>query len=136
MSATRPSNQEPTRFALSSLIDALPDAIVMVDTDGRIVDANIHAVGMFGHTRDQLLGQKIEMLLPEELRSRHEKEREGYVANARVRPMGAGIRLSGLHRDGHEFQVEINLAPYQSPEGLRVVASIRDVAAQRRCQDK
>ena len=62
---------------------------------------------------------------------RHVDHRSEYVKTPRVRPMGVGIRLTALHKDGHQFQVEINLAPYQSPDGLVVVSAIRDVAAQR-----
>ena len=130
-----PEQSQPTRFALSSLIDAMPDAIVIVDTDGKIVDANLRTTSMFGYNRNELLGQPVEMLVPEAVRDRHVREREGYVRNPRIRPMGAGLELSGLHRDGHEFQIEINLAPYQSPHGLLLVASVRDVAAQRSCSE-
>lgn len=130
-----PEQSRPTRFALASLIDAMPDAIVIVDTDGRIVDANLRTTSMFGYNRNELLGQPVEMLVPEAMRDRHVREREGYVRNPRIRPMGAGLDLSGLHQDGHEFQIEINLAPYQSPDGLLLVASVRDVAAQRSCSE-
>jgi PAS domain S-box-containing protein len=109
----------------------MPDAIVIVDSGGRIVDANVRAVGMFGYARDELIGDKVEMLLPEAIRERHVGERNNYVERPRVRPMGAGVELSALHKDGHEFRVEINLAPYQAPDGLLVVAAIRDVAAQK-----
>ena len=131
MSKKSQNHREPTRFALSSLIDAMPDAIVIINTDGRIVDANVQAIGMLGYTRDELLGEPVEMLIPEEAQDRHVREREGYVQRPRVRPMGAGVRLSALHKLGHTIQVEINLAPYQAPDGLLVVAAIRDLAAQK-----
>jgi PAS domain S-box-containing protein len=125
------NHREPTRFALSSLIDAMPDAIIIVNTDGQIVDANVQAVGMFGYARAELLGHPVEMLVPQDKRERHVAERELYVDRPRVRPMAAGMKLSALHKDGREFQVEINIAPYQSPDGLLMVSAIRDVAAQR-----
>jgi PAS domain S-box-containing protein len=124
----------PTRFALSSLIDAMPDAIVIVNADGLIVDVNILALGMFGYTRDELLGSPVEVLIPDGVRERHIVEREEYVRRPRVRRMGAGIQLSALCKDGSKFVVEINLAPYQSPQGLLVVAAIRDVVAQKSVQ--
>jgi PAS domain S-box-containing protein len=136
MSSTSPNHNEPTRFALSSLIDAMPDAIVIVDTEGRIVDVNVQAVGMFGYTRQELLGNAVEVLVPEGVRDRHVAERTGYVRNPRVRPMGAEIRLAAVHKEGRAFQVEIRLAPYQAPDGLLVVASVRDVAAQNRRSDE
>jgi protein-histidine pros-kinase len=119
---------EETRFAFSSLLDALPDAIVIADTDGNIVDANVQAVGMFGYSRAELLGEPVEMLVPEDVRERHVGERVKYVQRPRVRPMGAGARLFARHKDGHKFEVEINIAPYQSPGGLLVVGAIRVVA--------
>ena len=131
MSKDLHENHEPTRFAHSSLIDAMPDAIVIISSDGKIVDANVRTVGMFGYTRDELLGKQIEILVPEEVQDRHVGEREGYVKRPRVRPMGAGVKLSALHKLGHRFRVEINLAPYQAPGGLLVVAAIRDVAIQK-----
>jgi protein-histidine pros-kinase len=86
---------------------------------------------MFGHTREELLGAEVDMLVPEEIRGGHANERKGFMERPRVRPMGAGMALSALHKDGHQFRIEINLAPYQAPDGLFVVAAIRDVAAQK-----
>ena len=131
MPGKEPGRLEPSRFALSSLIDAMPDAIVVVDTNGRIVDVNTQALGLFGYSRDELLGELVEILLPEGARDRHVSERDRYVRSPRVRPMTAGLDLSGRHKDGHEFQVEISLAPHQSPEGLLLVSTIRGVAADR-----
>ncbi len=127
---------EPTRFALSSLIDAMPDAIVVVDTNGRIVEVNTQALGLFGYSRDELLGELVEILLPQGVRDRHVSERDRYVRSPHVRPMKAGLDLSGRHKDGREFQVEISLAPHQSPEGLLLVSAIRGVAAHRRVRQE
>ncbi len=134
MPGKEPDRLEPTRFALSSLIDAMPDAIVVVDTNGRIVDVNAQALGLFGYSRDELLGELVEILLPQGVRGRHVSERDRYVRSPRIRPMGAGLDLSGRHKDGREFPVEISLAPHQSPEGLLVVSTIRGVAAHQRVQ--
>ncbi len=120
-----PGGLEPTRFALSSLIDTMPDAVVVVDTNGRIVDVNAQALGLFGYTRNELLGELVEILLPQGARDRHVSERERYVRSPRVRPISAGLDLSGRHKDGREFPVEISLAPHQSPEGLLTVSTIR-----------
>ncbi len=126
-----PGGLEPTRFALSSLIDAMPDAIVVVDKNGRIVDVNTQALGLFGYSRDELLGELVEILLPKGVRDRHVSERDRYVRSPRVRPMETDLDLTGRHKDGREFQVEISLAPHQSPEGLLVVSTIRSVVARR-----
>jgi PAS domain S-box-containing protein len=128
MSGKQPDQAKPDRFALSSLIDALPDAIVLADEDGRIVDVNTQAVGMFGYSRAELMGARVELLVPESMREMHVTHRQGYVQKPRVRPMGFGEPLYAHHKDGHEFQVEIRLAPYQAPDGFLVVGSIREVA--------
>ena len=127
-----PGGLAPTRFALSSLIDAMPDAVVVVDTNGRIVNVNAQALGLFGYSRDELLGELVEILMPQGVRDRHVSERDRYIRSPRVRPISAGLDLSGRHKDGREFPVEISLAPHQSPEGLLLVSTIRGVAADRR----
>ena len=128
MSGKEPDQAKPDRFALSSLIDALPDAIVLADEDGQIVAANTQAVGMFGYSRDELIGAFVEILIPASMREKHVALRRGYVEKPRVRPMGFGNPLLARHKDGREFQVEIRLAPYQAPDGFLVVGSIREVA--------
>ena len=130
MSGKGPERSEPDRFALSRLIDALPDAIILADEDGRIVDVNIQTVGLFGYSREELIDSYVEILLPGSMRQKHIDQRRGYVQKPRVRPMGYGDALSACHKDGHELKVEIRLAPYQSPDGFVVVACIREVAAE------
>jgi protein-histidine pros-kinase len=120
---------EPDRFAFSRFIDALPDAIVIVDRSGRMVDLNIQTVGLFGYARTELLGEPVDMLLPERLRSRHVGERDRYNQSPHIRPMGAGMSLLAHHKDGHEFPVEISLGSYQSAEGPQVICAIRDLTA-------
>ena len=125
----KPDSPEPDRFAFSTFIDALPDAIVVVDRSGRIVELNIQAVGLFGYARTELLGEPVEMLLPERLRSHHVGERDRYNQSPHVRPMGAGMSLFARRKDGHEIPVEISLGPYQSADGPLVVGTIRDLSA-------
>ncbi len=126
------SGPEPDRFAFSAFIDALPDAIVIVDHGGRIVDLNMQAVGLFGYGRTELLGEPVEVLVPERLRSQHVRQRDRYNASPHVRPMGAGMSLFGRRKNGDEFPVEISLGPYQSADGPLVVAAIRDLTARQR----
>jgi PAS domain S-box-containing protein len=128
MPGKQPDQGKPDRFALSSLIDALPDAIILADEDGQIVNVNTQAVGMFGYTREELIGAFVEILVPGSFREAHVAQRRQYVQRPRVRPMGSGAPLSACHKDGHEFLVQIRLAPYQAPDGFLVVASIREVA--------
>ncbi len=118
---------EPDRFAYSALLDALPDAVVMVDHGGRIVEFNARAQGMFGYGREEILGERVEALIPERFRDQHVAERGGYVKSPFVRPMGIDLELFGRHKSGQEFPVEVNLAPFQSPRGPLVVSVIRAV---------
>ena len=131
-SPKKPNIPEPDRFAFSTFIDALPDAIVIVDRNGRIVDLNIQAVGMFGYARTELLGEQVEVLLPERVRSRHVGERGRYNQSPHVRPMGSGMNLFARRKDGQEFPVEVSLGPYQSADGPLVVSAIRDLSGRQR----
>ncbi len=117
----------PDRFAFSAFIDALSEAIVIVDRDGLIVEINVKAVGLFGYTRDELAGQSVATLIPERFRERHAGLQDRYNRSPHVRPMGAGTTLVALHKDGHEIPVEIGLGPFQSSGGPQVVCTIRDL---------
>lgn len=119
---------EPTRFAHTELLNALPDAILIVDDGGRIHAANVRAEVMFGYGSGELIGQQIETLMPAAARERHVGHRKDYAGQPHVRPMGRGLDLKGRRRNGDEFSVEISLSPYQSPDGPMVVSAIRDVS--------
>jgi PAS domain S-box-containing protein len=117
---------------LSALVEAAPDALVVVDSSGRIVLVNAQTELLFGYARDELLGQPVETLVPERFHHRHVKNREGFAADARARSMGAEFELYGRRRDGSEVPVEISLSPLQTERGPLVASAIRDVTAQRR----
>ncbi len=104
-----------------------PDAIVGVRPDGTIALANVQTEELFGYARDELLGQPVELLVPERFRHVHPGHRSGYLADPRTRPMGAGLDLFGRRRDGSEFPAEISLAGVEADEGTLAVAAIRDV---------
>jgi PAS domain S-box-containing protein len=113
--------------AILGLVDAAPDGIVMADERGSILFVNRRTEELFGCGRDELLGRSVEELLPEPLRPVHRAHRTRYRAEPRLRSMGAGLVLFARRADGTEFPVEIGLSPMKSPEGLRVVAVVRDV---------
>ncbi len=111
-----------------ALFEAAPDAIVVVDSQGRMVLLNPNAERLFGFAPGELQGQLVEVLVPDALHAAHRRHREAYMATARVRPMGAGQELTGRRRDGSEFPVEIALSPIATRAGALFAASIRDVS--------
>lgn len=124
------------RFRL--LAENTADGIVMVDGDGRIVMVNEAAEGMFRYRRDELLGQPVEVLLPQALRQGHAAHRMNYAASgdARARPMSAGLTLTARRKDESEFPVEISLTPLRAEESTVVVAAISDISDRRRMEEQ
>ena len=104
-----------------------PDAVVISSADGTIVFVNSRAEAVFGHSRAEMLGQQLEILLPKRFRHSHTNQRAGYVAQPRSRPMGSGLELTGLRADGSEFPLDISLSPMKSGVEMFVVAAIQDV---------
>lgn len=117
-----------------ALFETAPDAMIVVDRGGRIVLANNQAGRLFGYGKAELQGLAVEALLPEALRSTHGAHRERFMANPRVRPMGAGFELVGMRRDGSEFPVEIGLSPISAGDDPLYAASIRDISETQRAR--
>lgn len=116
-----------------SLFEFSPDAIIMSDREGKIVEANAQAERFFGYGRSELIGKTIEMLVPERFRNGHLGHRESYAAHAQTRPMGVGLELYGRRKDGTEFPVDIMLSPVEA-EGSFVLSVIRDLSEKMRFQ--
>ncbi len=118
------------------LLEAAPDAIIEVDEDGTMVLANASAERIFGYRREEMLGRSVEMLLANSAKARHREHRAQYWAEARVRPMGQGLPLHAVRKDGTLFPVEISLSPVRADEGFRVTAIIRDVTDRKLAEEK
>jgi len=121
------------RFRLA--VESAPNAMVMVDRGGRIVLVNGQTQRLFGYSRDELLGQSVELLVPERFRGQHPHDREGYFARPAVRAMGVGRDLHGRRKDGSEFPVEIGLNPIETEEGLLVLSAIVDITERKRANE-
>jgi len=110
-----------------ALFNAAPDAIIIVDMRGRITAVNARTESMFGYSRGELIGEAVELLVPESTRAGHTRLRDGYTAHPTTRPMGTGLDLFARHKQGTQFPVEISLAPIESERGTSVISIVRDI---------
>jgi PAS domain S-box-containing protein len=116
------------------ILESAPDAMVIADGHGRIVLVNAETERLFGYNREELVGQLVDILVPERFRGKHPHHREGYTAHPRTRVMGEGRDLWGLRKDHTEFPVEISLSPLEGAEGILVTTAIRDISVRRKAE--
>ena len=116
---------------LRVVVESAPDAVLMTDERGTIVFANGRVESMFGYRREELLGKKVEVLVPAKHRGAHIGRRSGFQQEPHTRPMGMGLDLNGLRKNGTEFPVEISLSPVESGKERRFIASVRDISERR-----
>jgi protein-histidine pros-kinase len=121
---------------LRGFLEAAPDAVVIIDQDGTIVQVNAQTEKLFGYAREELLGQPVEILLPQRFRARHIEHRRAYFTDPRPRSMGNYLELIGLRKDGREFPVDVSLSPMPADAGRLVASAIRDMTAYRRLEEK
>jgi PAS domain S-box-containing protein len=130
------AESDDIQLEFRELFEAAPDAVLVVDPRGVIVRVNKQTERLFGYASAELVGEAIEVLIPERYRPQHPQHVAGYVRAPRTRPMGSGLALSGRRRDGSEFPVEISLSPISSGRGGMVAAAIRDVSDRKRIEDE
>ena len=130
------TDRERAEVRFRQVIERAPNGMVMVDQEGKIALVNAQIEKSFGYSRDELLGQPIEMLVPQRFHAHHSSYRNGFMADPTARPMGSGRDLFGLRKDGTEFPVEIGLNPLDTEQGKMVLGTIVDITERKRAEEK
>ena len=129
-----PSSSMSQTLLAQTFLEVAPDAMLVADVAGRVLQVNHQTEVLFGYARTELLGSPVEILLPERHHVRHRGHRAAYAAEPHTRPMGANLALLGRRRDGSEFPVEVSLSPLRMGEELLIIASVRDVSERTRLE--
>jgi PAS domain S-box-containing protein len=131
-----PSEKYRQTKLFRGLLEAAPDGMVIVNRDGAIVLVNARVEELFGYRRAELVGEPVEILVPDRYSGMHMAFRNGYVSEPRTRPMGLAGDLHARRKDGSEFPIEVTLSPLETDQGLLVSAAIRDISERRRMQEE
>ena len=131
----KPGTTQPGRL-FHGFLEAAPDAVVIIDGDGVIVQVNSQTEKLFGYCREELLGRPLEVLMPERFRSAHVGKRRTFTTDPQPRSMGRGLELYGLRKDGREFPIDVSLSPLPPEAGILIASTIRDMTAQRCLEDE
>ncbi len=126
------SNPKLPEERFQKILEATPDAMIMINKEGKIIFINTQTEKIFGYRKDELLGQLVEILIPEPYRNRHPEHRNKYFLSPHVRPMGIGMELYGLRKNGEHFPVEISLSPFETGEEKTALAAVRDITDRKR----
>ena len=136
---TQRKNDELARHRLTTkmnaLLEATPDCLIISNKEGQIIFTNVVTEKMFGYTSEELIGQKIEFLIPTRYIKQHVNHRQHYFEKPSLRPMGIGSDLYGKHKNGHEFAVEVSISPIDTEDGLLVLAAVRDITERKKAED-
>ena len=135
MSSPLPQKSRSLQAWFEKLFESSPDPIIVADSEGRITELNPQVEKIFGYSRAELLGLPVETLIPQRFRDTHPKHRKQYNSQPSLRPMGAGLELYGLRKDGTEIPVDIMLSPVETEEGRMVLSVIRDVSDRKRAEE-
>jgi PAS domain S-box-containing protein len=127
---------EESQQRFRTLLESAPDAMVIIDAAGEIVMVNRRMEEVFGYSRNEIIGQPIEKLMPQRFSEQHPEHRRSYFRNPSVRPMGTALELFGLSKAGREFPVEISLSPIETEDGVLVASSLRDITERKRAADE
>ena len=119
-----------------TIIESVPDPLLLINTESCIVFVNIQTVKHFGYLRKELIGKNFEILIPERFRRTHFQYVREYFLKPSVRPMGKGLELFALRKDGSEFPVEISLSPMNAQEGMTIIAAIRDITFRKQAEEE